>query len=64
VSGIGDSVEKFARISEALYSVYRDQVIGPSAHRGDIRIREVRFGADIYEHCRIAGSYTTRKLCE
>jgi ABC-type uncharacterized transport system substrate-binding protein len=58
--------------TEALYSVFRDQVIGLSARHKIASIfpnREyphsgglISFGADIYEHHRIAGSYTARIL--
>jgi len=58
--------------TEALYSVFRDQVIGLSARHKIATIfpnREyphsgglISFGADIYEHYRIAGNYTARIL--
>jgi putative ABC transport system substrate-binding protein len=62
----------FVISTEALYSVFRDQVIGLSARHGIAAIfpnREyprsgglISFGADLYEHYRIAGSYTARIL--
>ena len=62
----------FVISTEALYSVFRDQVIGLSARHNIASIfpnREyphsgglISFGADIYEHYRIAGSYTARIL--
>jgi len=65
-------VAGFVISTEALFSVFRDQVIGLSAHHGIASIfpnREyphsgglVSFGADLYEHYRIAGTYTARIL--
>ncbi len=62
----------FVISTEALYSVFRDQVIGLSARHGIAAIfpnREyphsgglMSFGADLYEHYRIAGTYTARIL--
>jgi putative ABC transport system substrate-binding protein len=65
-------VAAFVISTEALFSVWRDQVIALS---GRYRIaamfpnREyvlagglISFGADLYEHYRIAGSYTARIL--
>jgi putative tryptophan/tyrosine transport system substrate-binding protein len=62
----------FVISTEALYSVFRDQVIGLSARHGIASIfpnREyphsgglISFGADLYEHYRIAGTYTARLL--
>jgi len=62
----------FVISTEALFSVFRDQVIGLSARHKIASIfpnREyphsgglISFGADIYEHYRIAGSYTARIL--
>jgi len=62
----------FVISTEALYSVFRDQVIGLSARHKIASIfpnREyphsgglISFGADIYQHYRIAGSYTARIL--
>jgi putative ABC transport system substrate-binding protein len=58
--------------TEALFTVFRDQVISLSARHNIATIfpnREyvqsgglISFGADIYEHFRIAGSYTARLL--
>ena len=65
-------IAAFVISTEALYSVFRDQVIGLSARHGIAAIfpnREyphsgglISFGADIYEHYRIAGTYTARIL--
>jgi putative ABC transport system substrate-binding protein len=62
----------FVISTEALYSVFRDQVIGLSARHGIAAVfpnREyphsgglMSFGADLYEHYRIAGTYTARIL--
>ena len=58
--------------TEALFTVFRDQVISLSARHNIATIfpnREyvqsgglISFGADIYEHFRVAGSYTARIL--
>jgi len=65
-------VAAFVISTEALFSVFRDQVIGLSARHKIAAIfpnREyphsgglISFGADIYEHYRIAGTYTARIL--
>jgi len=62
----------FVISTEALFSVFRDQVIGLSARHNIAAIfpnREyphsgglISFGADIYEHYRIAGTYAARIL--
>jgi putative ABC transport system substrate-binding protein len=65
-------VAAFVISTEALFSVWRDQVIGLSARYRIGAIfpnREyvfsgglISFGADLYEHYRIAGAYTARIL--
>jgi len=65
-------IAAFVISTEALFSVFRDQVIGLSARHNIAAIfpnREyphsgglISFGADIYEHYRIAGIYTARIL--
>src|SRR5215471_19775877 len=65
-------VAAFVISTEALFSVWRDQVIGLSARHRIGAIfpnREyvfagglISFGADLYEHYRVAGSYTARIL--
>jgi putative ABC transport system substrate-binding protein len=65
-------IAAFVISTEALFSVFRDQVIGLSARHNIAAIfpnREyphsgglISFGADIYEHYRIAGTYTGRIL--
>ena len=66
------NVAAFVISTEALFSVWRDQVIALSARYRVAAIfpnREyafagglISFGADLYEHYRIAGSYTARIL--
>jgi len=65
-------IAAFVISTEALFSVFRDQVIGLSARHNIAAIfpnREyphsgglISFGADIYEHYRIAGTYAGRIL--
>jgi putative tryptophan/tyrosine transport system substrate-binding protein len=65
-------IAAFVISTEALFSVFRDQVIGLSARHNIAAIfpnREyphsgglISFGADIYEHYRIAGDYVGRIL--
>jgi len=65
-------IAAFVISTAALYSVFRDQVIGLSARHNIAAIfpnREyphsgglISFGADIYEHYRIAGDYVARIL--
>jgi putative ABC transport system substrate-binding protein len=62
----------FVISTEALFTVFRDQMIALSARHGMAAIfpnREyvqagglISFGADLYEHYRIAGTYTARLL--
>src|SRR5262249_28762598 len=65
-------IAAFVISTEALFSVWRDQVIALSARHGIAAIfpnREyvfagglISFGADLYEHYRVAGTYTARIL--
>jgi putative ABC transport system substrate-binding protein len=65
-------VGAFVISTEALFGVWRDQVIGLSARHGIAAMfpnREyvfagglVSYGADLYEHYRVAGAYTGRIL--
>jgi putative ABC transport system substrate-binding protein len=69
---VRQDVGGFVISTEALFTVWRDQVIGLSAHYEIAAIfpnREyalagglISFGADLYEHYRIAGTYTARIL--
>jgi putative ABC transport system substrate-binding protein len=65
-------IAAFVISTEALFTVWRDQVIALSARHGIAAMfpnREyafagalISFGADLYEHYRIAGAYTARIL--